>query len=172
MTRSPTLETARLIMRMPIESDFLEELDFWQSERARFLGGRKSRGEVWRLFAMLIGHWQIRGYGFFCVLDKKTREYLGRVGHWFPEGWPEREIGWTLMEKAEGKGIAKEAAMAAREYAYRTLGWETAISLIDPENNRSIALAKRLGAQYEREFSHADKGLMGIYRHPSKEASS
>ena len=68
---------------------------------------------------------------------------LGLVGLWFPEGWHEPEIGWILFEGAEGRGIAREAAEAARAHAYGTLGWTTAVSVIHPGNARSIALADR-----------------------------
>ena len=38
-----------------------------------------------------------------------------------------------------------EAAVAARRYAYDTLGWTRPVSYIHPDNARSIALAERLG---------------------------
>ena len=71
---------------------------------------------------------------------------------------------------AEGRGIAFEAALVARRYAYETLGWSTAISLIAPSNARSAALAERLGAAYERDFDHVRYGRAAIYRHPSPNA--
>ena len=47
--------------------------------------------------------------------------------------------------EAEGKGLAFEAAQATRAHAYADLGWQTAISLIDPANLRSQA--ERFGAE-------------------------
>ena len=41
-----------------------------------------------------------------------------------------------------------ETALAARAFAYETLGWTTAISLIAPDNGPSKRLAERLGATY------------------------
>ncbi|MEM9138761.1 MAG: GNAT family N-acetyltransferase, partial [Pseudomonadota bacterium] len=96
--------------------------------------------------------------------------YVGRVGLWFPDGWPEPEIGWSLTAEGEGRGIAHEAALAARAYAYDTLGWTTAISLISPDNVRSIALAERMGCTREPDFEHAEYGTMGVWRHPGPEA--
>jgi RimJ/RimL family protein N-acetyltransferase len=106
-----------------------------------------------------------RGYGYWAVDAKDTGDYLGRVGLWFPEGWPEREIGWTLLPAAQGNGYATEAAIALRAHAYDTLGWDTAISLIDPENAPSQAVARRMGARPEGRFQHAVHGEMEIWRH-------
>ncbi|MEM6678558.1 MAG: GNAT family N-acetyltransferase [Pseudomonadota bacterium] len=165
----PTLETERLILRAPAERDFGPWLDFNASPRTRFVGGHVPRNTVWRGLAAYLGHWALRGYGMWAVDERATGLFCGNIGPWFPEGWPEPEIGWTVMEAAEGRGIAREAAQAARTWAYETLGWTTAISLIDPENTRSIALATRLGAQHERDFEHDEYGVMRIYRHPSPE---
>ena len=167
----PILETERLRLREPRESDLADEAKFFQSERARFVGGTMNEAQTWRSIATLVGHWAFRGYGFWGVEEKQSGTYLGHVGLWYPLGWPEPEIGWTLMEHAEGKGFAFEAAVASRKYAYETLGWKTAISLIDPGNARSIKLAERLGATLDGKFHHGDYGDMHIYRHPNPDAT-
>nr|WP_319947197.1 GNAT family N-acetyltransferase [uncultured Shimia sp.] len=163
----PTLETQRLILRAPCEADFDAEAAFYASDDSKFVGGPKRPDETWRLLACLIGHWAMRGYGFWALQDKTTGAYVGRVGLWNPLGWPEPEIGWTLMPQAIGKGFATEAAIAARDYAYGTLGWQTVISLIDEENTASKAVAERLGAKFETTYEHPAFGPMNIWRHIS-----
>lgn len=162
----PTLETERLFLRALRAEDIDDEAAFFASERSRFVGGPLERAQVWRAVAAMIGHWALRGFGFWGLEEKATGRYLGRVGLWEPEGWPGREIGWTLMEAGEGRGFAREAALAARAHAYDTLGWTTAISLIAAGNTRSEALATRLGARFEREYLHPLHGAMNIWRHP------
>ncbi|SEO01078.1 Protein N-acetyltransferase, RimJ/RimL family [Salinihabitans flavidus] len=166
MTGFPVLETERLILRLPREDDFEAEAKFFASDASRFVGGPKRPDETWRALASLIGHWHIRGYGFWALEEKGTGTYLGRVGLWYPHGWPEPEISWTLMTHATGKGYATEAALAARAHAYDVLGWSTAISLIDPANTASEALARRLGAAFETTYEHPAFGTMYIWRHP------
>ena len=96
---------------------------------------------------------------------------LGMVGPWFPAGWPERELGWTVWsDAAEGKGYAFEAAAAARDHAFGALGWETAVSYIDPDNIRSVALAERLGARHDPEARGPGENSCLVYRHPRPEA--
>ncbi|MEM7498434.1 MAG: GNAT family N-acetyltransferase [Pseudomonadota bacterium] len=162
----PTIETERLVLRAPADADYAAWLAFNETARTEFVGGREAPNAVWRGLAAYLGHWALRGYGMWAVDLKETSEFCGNVGAWNPQGWPEPEIGWTLLAAAEGRGIAREAALAARAFAYGTLGWTTAISLIDPANTRSIALAERLGARREADFVHDEYGTMGVWRHP------
>ena len=166
----PTLETDRLILRAPSINDFEAEVEFFASPRAAGVGGTQTPDQVWRYLAFHIGHWAFRGYGMFAIEDKASGDYLGRSGPYFPESWPEPEIGWTVMGPAEGRSIAFEAATRARQFAYETLGWRTAISLIAASNQRSQALAKRLGAHLESAYIHPQYGDMQVYRHPAPEA--
>jgi RimJ/RimL family protein N-acetyltransferase len=168
----PVLETHRLRLRALSANDLPDDVAFFATEASRFVGGPRSRIEVWKHLAAMIGHWVLRGYGFWSVEDRKTGTYCGRVGLFNPEGWPEPEIGWSLMAAATGKGYATEAAAAARAHAYGTLGWTTAISLIAPDNRASKAVARRLGASFERDFDHASLGRMEIWRHLTPAALS
>lgn len=81
--------------------------------------------------------------------------------------WPEPVVGWVLMGPAEGRGIALEAAFAARRYAYDTLNLPTAISLVDPDNTRSIRLAERMDCTHKADFTHVRLGQMQVWRHPA-----
>ena len=167
---APVLETERLILRAPCEADFAAEAEFFTSDASHFVGGPKRPDETWRSIAGMIGHWVMRGYGFWALEEKATGNYVGRTGLWFPDGWPEREIGWSLMPGHTGKGYATEAGRAARAYAYDVLGWPTAISLIDPNNKASEAVATRLGATFEKTYDHPEFGTMYIWRHPGPDA--
>ncbi|MGH1354680.1 MAG: GNAT family N-acetyltransferase [Thalassovita sp.] len=166
----PTLETDRLILRAPREEDVRAELDFYASDASRFVGGPMRPDQVWRQQATIMGHWLFRGYGYWAAVAKDTGAYLGRIGLWFPEGWPEREIGWTLLPAAQGNGYATEGGAALRQYAYETLGWDTAISLIAPENAASQAVARRLGARFETHLDHPRFGTVEIWRHIAPDA--
>ncbi|SHJ57360.1 Protein N-acetyltransferase, RimJ/RimL family [Shimia gijangensis] len=163
----PTLETERLILRAPREEDMASEIAFFQTEASHFVGGPKKPHETWRLMATVVGHWALRGFGFWALEAKDSGTYLGRVGLWYPHGWFEREVGWTLMPTATGKGYATEAAVAARVHAYDILGWDTAISQIDPVNEPSKGVARRLGARFEQMYDDPAYGQIEIWRHPA-----
>ncbi len=168
LTGAPVLTTERLVLRAPVLADFEAFAGYQASERSRFTGGPLTRELAWRAFGHLAGHWVLRGWGPFVV--ELDGEALGSVGPFFPEGWPEPEIAWTLWRApAEGRGHAFEAAQAARDFAYRRLGWTTAISMIDPDNARSVALARRMGCTPDGTFTHERFGLCHIWRHPAPE---
>jgi RimJ/RimL family protein N-acetyltransferase len=57
----------------------------------------------------------------------------------------EIEVGWRLRREAWGHGYATEAARAALDVAWGPLGLDRAIALIHPDNERSLAVAERLG---------------------------
>jgi RimJ/RimL family protein N-acetyltransferase len=136
------ITTARLTLRQPVAADWPAYRDYRLTARST---SRMSQGEAWTHFAAFFGHWSLRGFGrFIATLQGRP---IGHFGPFFPEGHPERELTWTLWDASlEGQGYAFEAALAARDHAFRTLGWSTAVSYIDPENARSQALAARLGA--------------------------
>jgi RimJ/RimL family protein N-acetyltransferase len=59
------------------------------------------------------------------------------------------EVGWTLRRDFWGRGYATEAAQVALDYAFDRLGQTRVISLIQPDNRASIAVALRLGMRFE-----------------------
>ena len=155
------LETERLILR---EIDPERDFEGWaevqgDEETVRYtIGKTMDRASAWRSMASVIGHWSIRGYGFFSVENKETGEWVGRVGPWYPLGWPAPEIGWTILRRHWGNGYATEAAKASLDYAYNTLGWDSVIHAIIKGNDASIAVARKLGS----EFLRTEQGIEGV----------
>ncbi|WP_288937993.1 GNAT family N-acetyltransferase [uncultured Roseovarius sp.] len=164
----PTLETRRLVLRGPEPGDYPNFKATFASYRSRFMGGPLNPYETWMLYAAEIGHWNIRGYGMWMIHDKATDETYGMAGGWFPAAWPEREIAWIIWPEKAGHGYALEATHAARRYFYDELGWDGAVSYIDPKNLDSIRLAERLGAAKDHDAATID-GNDAVYRHPSPE---
>ena len=150
-----TLQTERLILRMFREADFeAHALICSDPEVMRFLGeGRPlDRWEAWRSMAMILGHWQLRGYGPWAVEERSSGKYIGRIGFFYPEGWPGFELGWVLGREFWGKGYASEGARRALDYGFAEMGRDHVISLIHPDNSPSIKVAERLGEGIEGEI--------------------
>ena len=143
-----TLESERLILRMLRESDFDAYAEMCaDAEVMRYLGDGQplSRPLAWRNLAMMVGHWSLRGYGLWAAEDRSSGILVGRIGFWNPEGWPGFELGWTLRRSFWGHGYATEGARLALRYAFTQLAQPHVISLIHPDNTRSIQVAQRLG---------------------------
>ena len=146
----PVIETARLILRPLRESDTGAYADMMADpEVARFLTADQkplSKSDSWRQVAMLLGHWELRGFGMWAVAERKRPDFfVGRLGPYQPAGWPDLEVGWGLARSVWGRGYATEGAAAAMRYAFEVLDPPRVISLIDPLNVRSAAVARRLG---------------------------
>jgi RimJ/RimL family protein N-acetyltransferase len=147
----PTLTTDRLVLRGWRDDD----LDAYAAitadpEVMRFMDGVRDRAQAWREIAMFVGHWELRGHGFWVV--ERDGELIGRIGLWRPEGWPGLEVGWLLGRHAWGQGYATEAARASAEHAWSELGADRLISLISPDNAPSRRVAERLGMRPEGDW--------------------
>lgn len=142
---APVLLTERLRLRMPQYEDFAHRLDFYADERSVWEGGPFTSEQAWRIFASEVGQWPLMGFGPFSIEDRATGDYLGEVGIYQPEGYPEPELGWFVTRAAEGRGIAAEGARAVMVWARASFGWDHIDNYIDPGNARSIALGLRLG---------------------------
>lgn len=162
---TPRLETQRLVLRGFAPGDVESFAGFYASGASRFVGGPEDRIATWRRIASYAGCWALRGYGKFVVEEKASGAPAGIVGPWYPEGWPEPEIGWTILPEFQGRGYATEAAARAIAFAYDELGWATAMSAIFPGNEQSFRLAGRLGAQHDGSAEIKPYGVLEIYRH-------
>lgn len=162
----PVLETAELVLRGYRETDFEPFAAFSASPRASFVGGPQSRWDAWRAFLAAIGHWGLRGYGMWIAEHHATGQVAGRIGVMFNDGWHEPELAWHIYDGFEGRGLAYQAALAARDHAAQHWGMVRLMSYISPDNVRSVRLAKRLGCALEREVEVLGRPCQ-LWRHPT-----
>jgi RimJ/RimL family protein N-acetyltransferase len=119
---------------------------------------------------MLVGHWHLRGYGHWTVVEKATGEVIGRVGLWYPEGWPGIDLGWIVRRSRWGHGFATEATRAALDWAWEHVDTDHIISFIEPDNTRAVRVAEKVGMTYERSDVLNGMGVQvyGIHRPGSR----
>lgn len=142
------LETPRLLLRPPRLEDFDAWARFLDDEvAAKFIGGRQPRATAWRTFMGMCGCWHMTGIAMFSVIEKSTGQWVGRLGPWYPEGWPAPEIGWGISREHWGKGYASEGAAAAMDYAFDVLGWQDVIHCVHENNVASQGVARKLGSR-------------------------
>jgi RimJ/RimL family protein N-acetyltransferase len=128
-------------------------------------GGPVGPDVAWRQMAIFNGSWSLRGVGMWALEERASGMLVGRAGFLWPPEWPGCELGWLLGREHWGRGYALEAAAAARDHGRARLGVTDLISLIRPDNTRSIRLAGRLGAQCDGTISFMDEQALQ-YRHP------
>jgi RimJ/RimL family protein N-acetyltransferase len=166
------IETARLLLRRPVPADWDAFRDFMMSDRASIFGSQGNVGKAFRSFAAELGHWEMFGFGMFAVCRKGEDRAVALVGPWTPPDWPEKEIGWMVLDaSAEGTGVAREAAEGTLDHVWRVLKWDTVVSYIAEGNERSVRLAERLGARLDAQAvgPEAVGKVVLVYRHPRPE---
>jgi len=168
----PVITTPRLTLggfSMP----HFEAFDaFCATERSAYLGGPSTdRRDSWGSCMIHLGHWQARGYGAFFATETATGRPAGRFSLWHPVWLDEPELSWLVYDGFEGKGLAAEGAAAVRNWAAGH-GHGPLVSLIAPDNARSIALAERLGARAEGTHTYDHGGVVLKYRHPPGEVAA
>jgi RimJ/RimL family protein N-acetyltransferase len=77
---------------------------------------------------------------------------IGDIGLHFLEDGAQMEIGYTLAPEHQGQGYAFEAVKAVIDFLFLDLKKHRVTASVDPENQRSINLLKKLGFRYEAHF--------------------
>lgn len=142
-----TLETERLRLRLPRAEDFPSYAALLADpEVNRFIGGAElaDPATAFRALGSLLGHWHLRGYAPWLVEERACGALVGRVGCFYPLDWPAPELAWTLGRDWWGRGLAQEAASAARAAVREHLHPARLISIVALDNEPSQRLARRL----------------------------
>jgi RimJ/RimL family protein N-acetyltransferase len=169
MVEIPVIDTERLRLTAFEERHFEAYAQMLGDPTStRFVGDGEplDRMNAWRSMAMLLGHWQLRGYGMWAMELRETGEFIGRVGLHRPEGWPELEIGWMLRADRRRQGYATEGARVALEFAFRTLGAEKLVSLIRADNGAAERVARRLGGRQATTIDFLGGATLVYVYHP------
>ena len=99
------------------------------------------------------------------IWDKTTMDFLGSI-MLRPKDWqiPFFEIGYWLRTSAEGHGYMREAAQLLVDFAFGQLGANRVMMRIDERNQRSLAVAERLGFVREGCLRNLERATDGNLR--------
>jgi RimJ/RimL family protein N-acetyltransferase len=152
-----SIETARLLLRVPELADAQALMGIiWDPEvvEQKQVTLREPPGGLdlaLKNTSEMVGQWQLRGYGQWSVIEKLTGDVIGCVGFYHPTGeWPGVDLGWVFHRSRWGHGFATEAAAAALGWIWEYTPIDRIISLIAPDDLRSIRIATKIGERFER----------------------
>ena len=111
------------------------------------------RRNAWRIFGCNMGEWMLKGAGWWGLELKESGAFIGIVGAFFRDGWPEIEMGWNLFRAHWSRGLATEAATEVMRYAFEVRGEKRVTALIDAKNTPSLKVAAHLGLVFESDTS-------------------
>lgn len=147
----PAFQTARLHMRprnladlddyVAMDSD-IEVRRYIQPDFRDNFTAAAYRSELERRMLIDAGD----GLGWWTLRRRTDEKFVG-MAILIPVALhgPEIEIGWRLPREAWGQGFATEAAARIVEHARSLASLREIIACIDPDNNRSIRVATKLG---------------------------
>jgi RimJ/RimL family protein N-acetyltransferase len=150
------LETERLTLRQMAPSD-LDALAavLGDPEAMRYYPAPFTREKVEGWIQWSLKNYAGFGYGLWAVVLKASQECIGDCGLTWQrvEYAAERqlEVGWHIRRDLWNRGLATEAGLACRDYARDVIREPHLISIIEPENLASQAVARKVGMALERE---------------------
>lgn len=153
-------ETQRLILRemLPSDVDGMFELDS-DPEVHRYLGNKPvtTRTQVIDVISFIRQQYIDNGIGRWAIIDKKTNEFMGWTGLKLVTELTNHHInyydlGYRLLRKYWGKGIATETALISLEYAFDKLNADVVYAMADCENDGSNKVLKKAGLKFIETF--------------------
>ncbi|MFE5209100.1 GNAT family N-acetyltransferase [Streptomyces sp. NPDC056600] len=162
-----TLPVVRL--RVPTEEDaWTWHTLFGDAEVMRFLGGPRELSAYHESTARQRRNDAELGFCFWSVLTEDD-EVVGFAGAQpWPHAWGpavgEIEIGWRMGRAHWGHGYVTAAALQTLD-RLRESGVESVVAMVLAENERSVAVTRRLGMELEQRFVVPDGSREGhMYR--------
>jgi RimJ/RimL family protein N-acetyltransferase len=158
------IETERLILReiVPADVDGLFELDS-DPEVHRYLGNKTvdSKEKTLEIIAFIIQQYADNGIGRWAIIDKNTNEFIGWTGLKFVTDLINNhkdfyDIGYRLIPKYWGKGMATESAVAVLDYAFNTMKLEEVFASASCENVGSNKILRNIGLKFIETYYYED----------------
>ncbi len=154
------VETERLILREILSTDVegMYELDA-DPEVHKYLGNKPvtSKEQTVDMINFIGQQYIDHGIGRWAIIDKKSNEFLGWTGLKLETDEINHhknyyDLGYRLIKKYWGKGIATESAFASLEYAFDKLDAKEFCAMADCENRGSNNILKKVGLNFIETF--------------------
>lgn len=153
----PSLETPRLLLRPMLATDIDDLLLIFTDQKvmAAFDTAPFDRTQMADWLQRNLDHQAQYGYGLFSVILKAQGSLIGDCGLEVMEvdGAQVAELGYDFRSDYWDQGLATEAAIAVRDYAFHVLGLRQLISLIRVGNGASQRVADKIGMRRMSEFA-------------------
>lgn len=145
------IKTERLILRYQRKSDIGYLVNLWMDEEVtKYTGGPREKSFLINEFRNIAEDPKKLEYDLWTIELKGNHELIGQAG-FIPKvikGKEYIELNYYIDKSKQGKGYGKEITKHLVKYAFETKKLNKLISIIDPENEASKALAKAIGMKY------------------------
>lgn len=153
-------ETERFILReiIPTDIDGMFELDS-DPEVHKYLGNKPitEREQISDVINFIRQQYLDNGIGRWAIIDKETYDFIGWTGLKFVSDLTNNhknyyDLGYRLIKKYWGQGIATETAIASLDFAFEQLNAEEVYAIADCENVGSNKILKKVGLNFIERF--------------------
>jgi len=158
------IETERFILReiLPTDVEGMYELDS-DSEVHKYLGNKPitTKEQANDVIKFIRQQYIDYGIGRWAIIDKKTNKLIGWTGLKYVTNEVNHHInyydlGYRLIKKYWGQGIASETAIASLEYAFDKLNLTEVYASASCENEGSNKILKKIGLNFIETFYYED----------------
>jgi RimJ/RimL family protein N-acetyltransferase len=161
MTSGPewVLETERLAFRRYTLGDLPKLIEQRSDPDVnKYLGGPERQNAAWlsERLKFYISCYDSHGFGMCPIVWKPTGEVIGSAGLQPLGETGEIEVGYSLIRRFWGMGLATEAARAWLKHGFTEQGLERIVAVTDVFNAGSRRVLEKLGMRYEKTEMHYD----------------
>lgn len=153
-------ETDRFILREILISDLngMYELDS-DPEVHKYLGNKpvQNKEQIEKVINSIRQQYIDNGIGRWAIIDKTTKKFIGWTGLKLVSEDTNNhknfyDIGYRLIKKYWGHGIATETAVASLEYAFDKLNIDEIYASASCKNEGSNKILKKIGLNFIETF--------------------
>ena len=153
-------ETERFILReiMPSDAEGFFELDS-DPDVHKYLGNKPvtSIAQAIDAINLIRAQYVNNGIGRWAIIEKKTNLFVGWTGFKLITDETNHhknyyDLGYRLIKKYWGQGIATETALASLEYAFNKLQTNEVYAIADCENDGSNKILNKIGFNFIETF--------------------
>jgi len=160
------LETNRLILREFTIEDLPRMIEIGTNPivMRQFPPELKTPERAKKVLDDVIEQYKDKGYSLYAVIYKADNKLIGFCGflyNYTDDGKEFIELSYRLDNSYWNQGLATEAAIACRDFAFNKLNFEEFYSIIMDDNYASLAIARKLGLlEIDKVDAHGSRCLL------------
>jgi len=158
------IETERFMIRPLVEADVMGIFELDSNPKVHnYLGNKpiKTKAEADNIILSIQNQYQQLGIGRWAIIEKSTNNFVGWTGFKYITDIVNgsthyHDLGYRLLEKYWGQGIATETAKACLKFGFETLKLNEVFAICDVENIGSKNILLKCGFQLKEVFAYQD----------------
>lgn len=145
------IDSERITLRRLVEDDleafqvYRTDVEVWKYQGWNIVSDKEARA-----FLKTVAHFPLLEPSEWCQIAialKESNNLIGDIGIHISENQEQAEIGFSLNQNYQGKGLAFEAVQLAMHFIFENSRVEKIIGITDARNEASIRLLERLSME-------------------------